>query len=175
MKKPAIYTRVSSPIGSLLLLSNGEALTGIYMDPHTHGPAFDPAWIKNDAWFRPVREQLDAYFAGALARFDVPMAPRGTEFQLAVWQALLTIPYGTTASYLAIARQIGRPDAVRAVGAANGRNPISIIVPCHRVVGADGSLVGYAGGVDRKRRLLELEKGSRITPSTSLTTLSSCP
>lgn len=175
MTQSVLFTRIPSPIGPLLLLSDGEALTGIYMDPHRHGPAFDPAWAESARWFQPVREQLDAYFAGTLTRFDVPIAPRGTEFQQAVWQALTAIPYGVTVSYLELARRIGRPEAVRAVGAANGRNPISIIVPCHRVVGADGSLTGYAGGVDRKRRLLELENGSRITPSTSLTTLSSCP
>jgi len=156
--RPAIFTRIPSIIGPLLLVSDGEALTGLYMESHTNGPAVNPSWIESDQWFGPAREQLDAYFAGSLKHFNLPIAPRGTAFQEAVWGALLTIPYGATATYAEIARKLGRPDAVRAVGAANGRNPISIIVPCHRVVGSGGSLVGYAGGLDRKRRLLDLER-----------------
>jgi methylated-DNA-[protein]-cysteine S-methyltransferase len=156
--KPVLFTRIPSIIGPLLLVSDGEALTGLYMESHTYGPAVNPAWIEAERWFRPAREQLDAYFAGSLTQFNVPIAPRGTAFQEAVWRALLAIPYGTTATYAGIAKRLGRPDAVRAVGAANGRNPISIIVPCHRVVGSGGSLVGYAGGLDRKRRLLDLER-----------------
>jgi methylated-DNA-[protein]-cysteine S-methyltransferase len=156
--KPVLFTRIPSIIGPLLLVSNGEALTGLYMESHTYGPTVNPAWIEAERWFRQAREQLDAYFAGSLTQFNVPIAPRGTAFQEAVWKALLMIPYGTTTTYAEIARRLGRPDAVRAVGAANGRNPISIIVPCHRVVGSGGSLVGYAGGLDRKRRLLDLER-----------------
>ncbi len=105
----------------------------------------------------PVAEQLREYFAGERERFDVPLAARGTEFQRRVWEALRAIPYGETASYGQIARAVGRPAASRAVGAANGRNPISIVVPCHRVVGAGGALTGYGGGLDRKARLLDLE------------------
>jgi len=104
-----------------------------------------------------VQAQLEAYFTGELTEFDLPLAPRGSEFQLSVWNALLEIPYGETASYGEIAKNVGRPDAVRAVGATNGRNPIAVIIPCHRVIGSDGSLVGYGGGLDRKRLLLELE------------------
>jgi methylated-DNA-[protein]-cysteine S-methyltransferase len=158
ISKPVLFTRIPSIIGPLLLVSNGEALTGLYMESHTYGPAVNPTWIEAERWFRPAREQLDAYFNGSLTRFDVPIAPRGTAFQEAVWKVLMTIPYGETSTYADVAKRIGRPDAVRAVGAANGRNPISIIVPCHRVVGSGGSLVGYAGGLDRKRRLLDLER-----------------
>lgn len=157
--KRIYFTRIPSILGSLLLVSDGEALTGLYMDDHTYGPSVGPAWIESERQFRPAREQLDAYFAGSLTQFDIPIAPRGTAFQEAVWKALLAIPYGTTATYAEIARRLGKPAAVRAVGAANGRNPISIVIPCHRVVGSGGSLVGYAGGLDRKRRLLDLERG----------------
>jgi methylated-DNA-[protein]-cysteine S-methyltransferase len=141
-----------SPIGDLLLVSNGEALTGVHMTPH---PAIMAP--QDDALLRGVRDQLLAYFAGELLDFDLPLAPQGTPFQHRVWEALRRVPYGTTASYLDIARRIGRPTAPRAVGAANGRNPIAIIVPCHRVIGADGTLIGYGGGLDRKRWLLRHE------------------
>jgi methylated-DNA-[protein]-cysteine S-methyltransferase len=107
--------------------------------------------------FGDVEAQLDAYFAGELTEFDVPLAPAGSGFQLAVWAALTRIPYGETASYGEVAAEVGRPDAVRAVGSTNGRNPIAVIIPCHRVIGADGTLVGYGGGLPRKRLLLELE------------------
>ena len=157
-KNPVLFAHMPSPLGPLLLLSDGAALTGLYMTPHPYGRASNPEWVEAEAWFRPICEQLEGYFAGSLDRFDVPVAPRGTPFQQAVWKALMTIPYGSTATYLEIGRRIERPEAVRAVGAANGRNPISIIVPCHRVIGADGSLVGYAGGLERKRHLLALER-----------------
>ncbi|HEX4493600.1 MAG TPA: methylated-DNA--[protein]-cysteine S-methyltransferase [Acidimicrobiia bacterium] len=112
--------------------------------------------------------ELDEYFAGTRREFDVPLAPQGTPFQLAVWDALRTIPYGETTSYGEIARSVGRPNAVRAVGQANGRNPIAIIVPCHRVIGSDRSLTGYGGGMDRKRYLLGLENASVFTPALDL-------
>jgi methylated-DNA-[protein]-cysteine S-methyltransferase len=114
---------------------------------------------RDDALLRPAREQLRAYFAGELLDFDLPLAAAGTEFQQRVWQALGAIPYGATASYAAIARAIGSPTATRAVGAANGRNPIAIIVPCHRVIGKDGTLTGYGGGLARKQWLLRHEAG----------------
>jgi methylated-DNA-[protein]-cysteine S-methyltransferase len=168
MKTQVFFARFPSLIGPILVLSDGDALTGLYMEPHKYGPSIDPSWIEDEPRLRGVREQLDAYFAGTRARFDVPLAPRGTAFQKAVWHALTTIPYGSTTTYREIAKIIGRPEAVRAVGAANGRNPISIIVPCHRVVGSDGSLVGYAGGIPLKRRLLDLERSAsvaaRVTP-----------
>lgn len=115
-------------------------------------------WRRDPATFPTIEEQLRSYFAGELREFSVPLAPHGTPFQRHVWQALTTVPYGRTASYGAIASVIDRPSASRAVGAANGRNPISIVVPCHRIVGADGSLTGYGGGLPRKRHLLALEQ-----------------
>ena len=114
-----------------------------------------------------MREQLGRYFAGERDRFDLPLAPHGTAFQQRVWQALTEIPYGRTASYRELAERIGRPTAARALGMANGRNPISIVVPCQRVIGADGQLTGYAGGVDRKRFLLELERAAQAGAGSS--------
>ena len=149
-----IYTTMDSPIGELTLTGDGSALTGLYMERRER-PGAD--WVRGDASFREARRQMEAYFAGELTAFDLPLAPSGTPFQEKVWMALRTIPYGTTASYREIAIQVGNPTAVRAVGAANGRNPISIIVPCHRVIGANGSLTGYGGGMERKQWLLDLE------------------
>ena len=149
-----IYTTMDSPIGELTLTGDGSALTGLYME-RREGPGVD--WVRDDASFREARRQMEAYFAGELTAFELPLAPSGTPFQEKVWLALRTIPYGKTASYRDIAIQVGNPTAVRAVGAANGRNPISIIVPCHRVIGANGSLTGYGGGMERKRWLLDLE------------------
>jgi methylated-DNA-[protein]-cysteine S-methyltransferase len=147
------YQIVDSPIGPLLLLGEGDALTGLHMEPFEI-----PVGARPDAAaLREAEEQLGAYFDGELTEFDLALAPHGTPFQLRVWSALTQIPYGTTATYGAVAEAVGRPDAVRAVGACNGQNPIAVIVPCHRVIGADGSLVGYGGGLDRKRLLLELE------------------
>jgi methylated-DNA-[protein]-cysteine S-methyltransferase len=146
---------IDSPIGELLLIGDGDALTGLHMDPDlAHLPG---DWVRDPAAFAEVEAQLGSYFAGELTEFDLPLAPRGSAFQLSVWETLLEIPYGETWSYGAVAERIGRPDAVRAVGACNGQNPIAVIVPCHRVIGANGSLVGYGGGLDRKRLLLELE------------------
>jgi methylated-DNA-[protein]-cysteine S-methyltransferase len=118
----------------------------------------DPAWVESAAPFGEPIRQLKAYFAGTLRQFDLPLAPAGTPFQQTVWQALREIPYGETVSYGQLARGIGRPAAVRAVGAANGRNPLAIVVPCHRVIGSDGRLVGYGGGLPAKSMLLELER-----------------
>jgi methylated-DNA-[protein]-cysteine S-methyltransferase len=151
-----------SPIGPLTLLAAGGQLCGLYMNgrvPASAGPvragAPDGADATALAW---TAGQLEEYFEGARESFDLPLALRGTEFQRSVWQALLGIGYGQTLSYAQLADRIGRPTAVRAVGHANGRNPVSIIVPCHRVVGSDGSLTGYGGGIDSKRRLLDLER-----------------
>jgi methylated-DNA-[protein]-cysteine S-methyltransferase len=144
---------IDSPIGELLLVSDGRALTHLEMGPR----ALPSEETRDPEALQEASAQLDAYFAGELTEFDLPLAPRGSAFQLAVWRALLDIPYGETASYGEIARTVGRPDAVRAVGTTNGRNPIAVIVPCHRVIGADGTLVGYGGGLPRKRLLLELE------------------
>ena len=148
------YTIVPSPIDDLLLVSDGTALTGLYMDTAT---ALQPAGKKDPGPFREVRRQLSAYFEGDLRQFDLPVRLDGTAFQQTVWTALRELEFGQRVSYGELARRIGRPSASRAVGLANGRNPISIIVPCHRVIGASGSLVGYGGGLDRKRWLLEHE------------------
>ena len=146
---------VDSPIGRLLLVSDGRALTSVTMGAReSDAPR---AGVRDEAGLAEAAEQLNAYFAGELTEFELPLAPGGTEFQRRVWQALREIPYGETASYGEIAHAVGRPDAVRAVGTTNGRNPIPVIVPCHRVIGADGSLVGFGGGLPRKRKLLELE------------------
>jgi len=149
----------ASPVGPLLVMSDGTSLIGLHTDNDKHRPAVQPDWIRDDcvAPFAQTTAQLRAYFDGALTEFDLPLAPQGTEFQRTVWRELRNIPFGETISYAELARRIGRPTASRAVGHSNARNPISIIVPCHRVIGADNSLTGYAGGLDRKRTLLELE------------------
>jgi methylated-DNA-[protein]-cysteine S-methyltransferase len=152
------WSEVASPIGTLLLTGDGGVLGGVYMERHRHGPEPEVrSGQRDDPAFKAAREQLEAYFAGQLTVFDLPLAPQGTEFQQRVWMALRDIPYGETISYAELARRIGKPLAVRAVGGANGRNPISIIVPCHRVIGADGSLTGFGGGIERKRWLLRHE------------------
>jgi methylated-DNA-[protein]-cysteine S-methyltransferase len=152
-------TTFESPVGSLLLMSDGTSLSGLHTDNDKHRPAVQSDWIRDDsvAPFAQTIAQLRAYFAGDLTKFDLPLAPQGTEFQMTVWRELCNIAYGETISYAELARRIGRPTASRAVGHSNARNPISIIVPCHRVIGADHSLTGYAGGLDRKRMLLEHE------------------
>jgi methylated-DNA-[protein]-cysteine S-methyltransferase len=146
------YATVPSPIGSLLLVSDGEALTAVEMEPHNAEVAAGAR--PDNGPLRAVIEQLAAYFAGERTDFDLPLKAHGTEFQRQVWQGLLTIPYGHTTSYGALAAELGNPTASRAVGLANGRNPIAVIIPCHRVIGSDGSLTGYGGGLDRKRWLL---------------------
>ena len=153
------YTFFASPLQPQLLTSDGTALTGLFMTAHTHGPEIGADWIRDDkaAPFAEARQQRAAYFAGRLTDFDLPTAPTGTAFQMRVWQKLRRIPHGQTVSYGDLARRIGSPNACRAVGLANGRNPLSIIVPCHRVVGANGKLTGYAGGMARKQALLRLE------------------
>ncbi len=151
------YATLPSPVGDLLVTSDGEALTGLYTEGHRAPPGVDPLWRRDPAPFREAAAQLRAYFDGESRSFDLPLAPRGTEFQRVVWSALREIPFGERVSYGELARRLGRPSASRAVGRANGCNPISIIVPCHRVVGSGGSLTGYAGGLDCKQRLLEHE------------------
>lgn len=151
-----------SPLGPLLLVAGEHGLRRILL-PEC-GAAATPAadWQRDDAALATARGQLEAYFAGQRRTFDLPLAPEGTAFQLAVLKALAEIPYGQTRSYGEIARRLGRPTASRAVGAANGRNPLAIVLPCHRVIGSDGSLTGYAGGLDAKRWLLRHE-GAAIT------------
>jgi methylated-DNA-[protein]-cysteine S-methyltransferase len=151
-----IYTTTPSPIGELLLAGDGTALNALHMDGT---PA--SGWERDEDAFAEVRAQLGEYFAGDRRDFDVDLALDGTPFQREVWSALRAIPYGETISYGELARRVNRPWASRAVGAANGRNPVAIIVPCHRVIGADGTLTGYGGGLERKRTLLDLERGAR--------------
>lgn len=156
------HVTISSPVGPLTLVAAGGSLTGMYMDAQRHAPAaaaFGPAGDPAAAPFAAAAGQLGAYFAGELTVFDLPLQPDGTPFQRRVWTALRAIPYGQTVSYGQLAAGLGAPAASRAVGLANGRNPISIVVPCHRVIGSDGSLTGYGGGIDRKRFLLDLERG----------------
>jgi len=148
---------IDSPIGPLTLAGADGKLTHLLMLNHSHAPDHT-GWRRDDTAFPDAVKQLSAYFAGDLTEFDLSYELVGTEFQRRVWTALLTIPYGQTRSYGELADQIGSPAASRAVGLANGRNPISIIVPCHRVIGSNGSLTGYGGGIDRKRALLDLER-----------------
>ncbi|NIJ19730.1 methylated-DNA-[protein]-cysteine S-methyltransferase [Sphingomonas naasensis] len=153
---------IPSPVGALTLVASDAGLRAILWEKDRPGRvklgALEEA--PDHPVLREAERQLGDYFAGKRARFDVPLDFRGTDFQKSVWAALLTIPFGETRSYGAIARQIGRPSAVRAVGAANGRNPISIIAPCHRVIGANGALTGFAGGLAAKETLLAIERGA---------------
>ena len=155
-----MFTTMESPIGDLLLASDGSALTGVFMQEHRHGPESSDGWVRDDSnpLLQSAVKELREYFAGDRRDFTVPLNAEGTTFQKAVWAALLEIPYGATMSYGELARRIGNAAASRAVGLANGRNPISIIVPCHRVIGSNGSLTGYGGGLERKQALLALEK-----------------
>jgi methylated-DNA-[protein]-cysteine S-methyltransferase len=153
------YTTIDSPIGELLLLGDGHVLRGLYMQGGRKPIAIDPTWERDEEPFASVTSQLEEYFSGHRDTFDVPLQMRGTPFERRVWGALQEIPYGETTSYGELASRIGQPTGARAVGLANGRNPIAVIVPCHRVIGANGSLTGYGGGLERKRILLELEHG----------------
>ena len=159
-----IHTAIASPLGDLLAVREDRdadghpgGLTGLYLPTGRHATALRPEWRRDDHAFDDVRGQLDEYLSGDRRRFDLPLQAAGTEFQHRVWTALVAIPYGETTTYGRTAASIGAPRASRAVGLANGQNPISIIVPCHRVVGADGSLTGYGGGLDAKRWLLSHE------------------
>ncbi|MFG1932316.1 methylated-DNA--[protein]-cysteine S-methyltransferase [Mycobacterium sp. NPDC048908] len=158
-----LFRSMDSPVGKLTLAGKQGRLMHLRMVDQTYEPSRD-GWVPDDDAFSEAVDQLEAYFAGELTEFDVDLDLVGTAFQRKVWEALLTIPYGETRSYGEIARQIGTPAAFRAVGLANGHNPIGIIVPCHRVIGSNGGLTGYGGGIDRKRALLALEK-SRTAPA----------
>lgn len=155
--EPRTHTWVDTPIGPLLAMKQGNALIGIHFAVDGTPAAAPPESERRDDRFSEVTEQLAAYFERRLDRFELKLELHGTVFQQQVWRALLEIPYGTTTTYSAIAASIRRPEAVRAVGAANGANPIPIVVPCHRVVGRDGSLTGFGGGLQVKRFLLDLE------------------
>ncbi|MDQ3107970.1 MAG: methylated-DNA--[protein]-cysteine S-methyltransferase [Actinomycetota bacterium] len=153
------FTYIDSPMGPLLLVGRPGVLSGLYLASHERCRTSDPSWTEDVATFVDVRRQLDEYFAGARVDFELELdLTGGTTFQTEVWQALRGIPFGETISYAELARRISRPAAVRAVGSANGRNPVSIIVPCHRVIGADGSLTGYGWGTERKAWLLDHER-----------------
>ncbi|MGW6446235.1 methylated-DNA--[protein]-cysteine S-methyltransferase [Lentzea sp. NPDC055074] len=152
------HTVVDSPVGPLTLVAEGESLLGLYFDGHLRTPRLTDLGPRTDTGFDEARRQLDEYFAGQRREFDLDLAPRGSAFERSVWKLLTAIPYGETRTYGQLAAELGDPAGAQAVGNANGWNPISIIVPCHRVVGARGSLTGYAGGLTRKRFLLELEE-----------------
>lgn len=158
------FTEQETSLCTLRLTSDGTALTGLYLLPnHRYAPEPAADWQEcpHLPLFQQALEQLAEYFAGSRTEFTLPLSPTGTEFQRRVWAELERIPYGQTITYGTLAERIGNPSAARAVGLANGKNPISIIVPCHRVVGASGKLVGYGGGLERKARLLERETGFR--------------
>ena len=156
-------TTIDSPVGPLLLAADDDGVRAIEFQPSRHAVKREADWQEVD-WtdcvhplLHRLRQQLDEYFAGSRRTFDLPLAPRGTEFQCTVWRTLASIPYGKTVSYAHLATQVGKPTATRAVGAANGRNPLPIVLPCHRVIGADGSLTGFGGGLPTKQFLLQLE------------------
>ncbi|TWP50651.1 methylated-DNA--[protein]-cysteine S-methyltransferase [Lentzea tibetensis] len=161
-----VHTEIDSPMGPLTLVAEDGALVGLYMTEQRHLPAYETFGPRSEESFEEpfgaVTAQLGEYFAGTRTTFDLPLELNGTPFQQTVWKALLDIPYGETVSYGELAALIGRPTASRAVGLANGKNPISIIVPCHRVVGSTGDLTGYGGGIERKRGLLAHERGLQV-------------
>lgn len=170
-----VFCYTDTGFGRLLLVGRAGALSGLYLADHPRAPASPPDATEDPEQFREVRRQLDEYFVGARTAFEVPLHLDGTPFQVKVWTALADIPYGQTICYGELARRVGRPGAARAVGAANGRNPVSILLPCHRVVGADGSLTGYGWGVERKAWLLHHERthlgaqqGDQPSPSVNL-------
>lgn len=155
------FAQTKTPIGNLLIVSDGNYITRVSMDEQKYAPEIGDDWVR-DAEIPPIKlaiEQFKSYFAGLLDHFDLPIIFRGTDFQNKVWHELTKIPYGKTISYGELARRVGNPQASRAVGLANGKNPIAIVVPCHRVIGANGTLTGYGGGLPRKKKLLELEQG----------------
>jgi methylated-DNA-[protein]-cysteine S-methyltransferase len=161
-----MYTTLDSPIGELLLLGDGRTLHGLYMQHGRRPIEIGPTWKRAAEPFVEVQRQLREYFAGERTTFDLPLTLDGSPFECRVWRGLQEISYGETLSYGELARRIGQPSAARAVGLANGRNPIAVIVPCHRVIGANGTLTGYGGGLERKRILLELESGQAcLAPS----------
>ena len=166
MNPTTYYIEVPSPLGPLGLRATARGLTGLYMEEHRHGPVASErtGWTRDDTPFAEVHRQLDEYFSGSRTMFNLPLdyeAIGGSLFQRRVWAALMEIPYGETTTYGELARRIGQPAAVRAVGLANGRNPVSLIVPCHRVIGSSGKLTGYGGGMERKGILLALESRGR--------------
>jgi methylated-DNA-[protein]-cysteine S-methyltransferase len=168
MEPSMFYDTIPSPLGPLVLVGSTEALTHVGL-PHSKKPMTIPEHWRHDAQrFIEERKQFSAFFKGELTRFDLPLEPHGTAFQLTVWKALSDIPYGETINYAELARRIGNPKASRAVGLANGANPLAIVIPCHRVIGADGSLTGYGGGLEAKQFLLAFERKHAPTPAFAL-------
>lgn len=162
------YTLMPSPLGDIFIARTAQRITAVCFQNGRTPMIPQPGWQRDDTAFADIFGQLNSYFAGERHEFDLPLAPQGTPFQLTVWHALQQIPYGQTTTYGELARTIGNPQAVRAVGAANGRNPIPIIIPCHRVIGSDGSLTGYGGGLHIKEALLSLEQHGRVLTSQQL-------
>jgi methylated-DNA-[protein]-cysteine S-methyltransferase len=168
MTTTTYYSCVDCPLGRMFVQGDGQFVTGLFMPQHKGWRGPDASWQESHAPFTVVREQLAEYFAGERQQFDVPLKLAGTPFQQRVWQELVRIPFGTTITYGELARRVGKPSASRAVGHANSRNPISIIVPCHRVIGANGKLTGYGGGVDKKQWLLAWERSATVAEHRSL-------
>jgi methylated-DNA-[protein]-cysteine S-methyltransferase len=156
------HTTIENTLGRILLVSDGSALTGLFFRDGKHHPEFGPEWrsAPDHPIFQMVESQLTEYLSGKRRRFEIPCSLQGTPFQKSVWTAIGTITFGATASYRDIAKKVGNSKSARAVGTSAGRNPISVIIPCHRVIGQNGSLTGYGGGLERKRVLLELEIGT---------------
>jgi methylated-DNA-[protein]-cysteine S-methyltransferase len=171
MAEQTVFTEMNSPLGDILLAGTAQGLTHITFQEGNSPIEPEPDWqLDASAWATAVA-QLTSYFAGELQTFDLPLAPAGTPFQQEVWRFLQTIPYGRTTTYGAIAHALGKPTASRAVGAANGRNPLPIIIPCHRVIGSNGKLTGYAGGLKFKEALMALERNGRIDTAQQLSIL----
>lgn len=159
MNDETYYTVLESPLGPILLVGDGANLTALNFQSGTQPREINPAWRRDEEAFAEVIAQLRAYFAGELRDFDLPLKPAGTPFQQEVWRQLQTVPYGETVSYGELAQRLGKPGAARAVGLANGANPLPLVIPCHRVVGSDGRLTGYGGGLPLKEALLAHEQG----------------
>ena len=168
MAEKTVFTVMNSPLGKILVAGNAQGLSHVSFQDGSSAIVPEVTWQQNNASLTDAVQQLGAYFAGELQDFNLPLAPKGTPFQQEVWRFLLTIPYGQTTSYGTIAQAMNKPRATRAVGAANGRNPIPIIIPCHRVIGSNGQLTGYAGGLRFKEALLSLERNGRIEVSQQL-------
>jgi len=160
MKIPVCFDCIPSPLGGMVLASDGDALTAAWFEGQRYAPSIGPTWQRRRdlPLLRRAAAEFAEYFAGERTRFELPLAPAGTPFQREVWNAIGGVPYGETIAYRELAARAGRPASIRAAGAATGRNPLSIVIPCHRIVGADGALTGYAGGLARKRSLLALER-----------------
>lgn len=165
------YSYVASPLGPLLIAGDSAGLRMIHFQRHPVQQPPAPDWHEDRHLLRAAIDQIEAYFAGTLRQFTLPLAPQGTPFQQAVWDALQRIPYGETTSYGALARQLGKPRAARAVGAANGQNPLALVIPCHRVIGSTGKLTGYAGGLDIKQALLAFERRNTTSGETQTSLL----